>query len=142
MPTGTPVVTPAAPRTTNALTVSTAGMNDPDGGIRSVTIRWFRAPATSSVFQVIPNQTGTTLPAAQVVLCNAYKAGVTITDNTGHVEAEILSAATQRATIAGGNACAASPPATLAATRPRRRLTPLGRPPRRASRRPRWRRVR
>jgi len=115
VPTGTPTVAPAVPRPTSVLSVSTTGMNDPDGGIRSVAIRWFRAPANSSVFQLIPGQTGTTLPAAQVILCNAYKAGVTITDNTGHVETEILSAATARVTPAIANLCILSPPATLAA---------------------------
>ena len=81
-------------------------------------IRWFRAPANSSVFRPSRGQgTGTTLTRRAMVntRSGAYKSGVTITDNTGQVETEILAGATARVTPAGR----ANVPAPLAARRRR-----------------------
>jgi Ca2+-binding RTX toxin-like protein len=131
--TGTPVVTPAAPRLAQALNAAMGTVVDLDG-VRSVQFRWFRLAANATTFGTTPIATSTdttapftaTLTAGQQnVLCAAYKVGVIVTDNTGHVETELLSAPTARATTPG-NQCTGQPAPTVAAARTAPVAVPLG----------------
>jgi hypothetical protein len=132
--TGTPVITPTAARTLQALNAAMGNVADPNG-IRSVQFRWFRLPANATAFQTAAIQTTTdttapftaSLAGVLVLQCNAYKVGVTVTDNLGHVETELLSAPTTRATLlANGTGCAGQPAPPALAAAAALVATPLG----------------
>jgi Ca2+-binding RTX toxin-like protein len=130
--TGTPLITPNAARTLQALNATIGSVVDPNG-IRSVQFRWYRLVPNAATFPTTPFQTtnDTTTPFTSSVIaaqCTAYKVGVIVTDNLGHVETtELMSAPTTRATLlANGVGCAGQPLPLVVRAASAPAITPLG----------------